>query len=266
MREDYNVHSVEDFESTMTEEVVDAYHAGGHDGLYLKLKRGWRARGVNWIAHLPGLEYLEILGRVADDSLAFSIKSLRELILLTSCRVPVPDVGARGLRRLAMDDRPGKENLSSLNVLEELRIWRFADQDLRVVKPLTSLRKLHLECLKQQCALDDIQSCSRLVDIEILDACVESLTPLSGLRDLRRLWLIGSPKATARSALNLSAIAGLPQLEEVRITYGTVQSVAPMLQAPALRDLRLRGTQILDGSEELLTQLNPSVTVVPPRG
>ena len=65
--------------------------------------------------------------------------------------------------------------------------------------------------------------------------------------------------------LDLSHLAGLHQLEELRITYaGAVQSVRPLLDLPSLRDVRLRGTRILDPDETPLERLRETAEVLGP--
>jgi hypothetical protein len=104
------------------------------------------------------------------------------------------------------------------------------------------------------------------MDLEIVGMCVTSLEPLSHLLSLRRLWLIGDPGTGSDAVLDLSQIAGLQQLEELRLAFsGSVSSVRPLLGMPRLHDIRLRGTGIADGDASPLETLAAAATVVFPK-
>jgi hypothetical protein len=251
VRFDFQVLSVEVETPSWFDDVAAAYAKGGYDGVYLKIGRGVRLRGLAELQALPNLRYLEVLGSVKDDTAAFGLPALQELVLTTRCKVAVPDTPASGLEDVGIDDRPGKENLARLPGLRSLAVWLLRDPDLGFLRRAHRLERLHIEGTGQRLSLEGIEMCTPLEDVEILEVLVDGLRPLSGLSDLRRLWLIGMPDAAGDPALlDLEDLTALHQLEELRITYsGAVRSVQPLTKMPALRDIRLRGTRIADSNE-----------------
>lgn len=102
-------------------------------------------------------------------------------------------------------------------------------------------------------------------EAELLELQVESLEPLGSLQNLLRLWLIGPGETDFSATLSLADLSGLMALRELRITNsGAVQTAEPLLGLPALRDVRLRGTRVLDESVEALQVLSQRARVVGP--
>jgi hypothetical protein len=247
-----------------TDAAPRAYVNGEYNGVYYQFERAVRHTNLNFLRVLPHLRYVEINGRVTDDTAVFGLPNLEELILLTRCRRPIPEIRAP-LKRLAFDDRPGKERLATLSALQGLVVWGWRGQDLQFAAPIGSLEKIKLEATNQLISLNGLQSCRNLAELEILDARAISLVPLRELTHLRVLRLIGSPDIDQEVVLDLSDIAGVAELEDVTITYaGAVKSLKPLLEMPRLREVRLRQTLVLDDDLSPLDRLPEGTTVVGP--
>lgn len=83
MRADYSVLNWRADESIDEHELGRQYQSGEFNGLFLRVSGNARLGSLDFLFSLPELKYLEIEGRVADDSQAFKIAGLRELVLLT---------------------------------------------------------------------------------------------------------------------------------------------------------------------------------------
>lgn len=264
MRDGFRVLSVTADKTNWTEHMVADYLQGGYEGIYIRVGKGDRLDNLVWVRRISGLKYLEVNGRVIDDTDAFRIGSLRELILLTRCTAAVPRITAPGLERLGIDDRPGKSNVAALPNLRALLVWSWVDADLGFLNDVRGITSLHVEGDRGMVSLNGIEECLSLEEIEIVGMRVSSLSPLADLSNLRRLWVIGDTDAQ-NVLLDLHDLGRLSRLEELRLTLaGAVQSVRPLAGLSNLRDIRLRGTRVIAGDEGELRNLGGGPTVVLP--
>ncbi|MER5184755.1 hypothetical protein ABT009_41800 [Streptomyces sp. NPDC002896] len=265
MRADYSVLNWRAEGSIDDRELVRQYQSGEFNGLFLRVSGNARLGSLDFLSSLPELKYLEIEGRVADDSQAFKISGLRELVLLTRGQVAIPAVQNPSLTVLAVDDRAGAIDLAGFPALTGLTLWSSGRNDLGFLGSAPWISSFKLEGVGQILDLRGLENCAKLDDLEILEARIESLAPLQGLQDLRRCWLIGGGESIQPEPLDFSAVSDLNNLEELRVTYGgEARSVAPLLNMGSLRDLRLRGTRIVAGDSDLLSEFPDSVRIVGP--
>jgi hypothetical protein len=265
MRADYSVLNWRSDAPIDEHEIVKQYQSGGFDGLFLRMSGGARLDSLDLLPSLPDLKYLEIEGNVADDSRAFKIPGLRELVLLTKGKVEIPAVQQGSLEVLAIDDRVCEIDLSGFPALTSLTLWSSGRRDLEFLENSPWISSFKLEGVGQVMDLRGLESCVKLADLEILEARIESLSPLRDLQELRRCWLIGGGESMQAAPLDFDSVSVLQNLEELRVTYGgEALSVAPLLNIGSLRDLRLRGTRIVAGDSYLLRELPDSVRVVGP--
>lgn len=241
-----------------------SYRVGGHNGVSLRIANAHRLANVEFIDDFPGLEFIEVMGRVSDDSHVFEVDGVREVVLLTRCRKAIPPHVVPSLEAVGVDCRPGLGHLSSLPGLATLQIWNFRDADLTCLPESRSTSTLRIEAGNQEISLSGIESLPALAELEILQARVASLNPLRNLSKLRRLWLIGDTAGASERTLVLD---DLPRhsLEELRLTYqGSIVSLSAVVDFPRLRDLRLRGTSIADENLDPLVALSERAEVVGP--
>lgn len=265
MRADYNTLIWDVQGSIEFDGLLRSFIEGRCDGIYLRVQRGVEIDDLDFLAELPDLKYVEVNGAVRDDSRAFSLPDVVELILLTRSRIPVPETVSDALESLGVDDRPGTLDLSGLARLRALTLWSFARPDLRFLSGAPNLEWLKLEGLGSAVDLRGIEGCRSLVEAELLELQVESLEPLRSLQNVVRLWLIGPQERQTSEPLSLADLSGLRALRELRIiNSGAVQTAEPLLAMPALQDVRLRGTRVLDGSVEALQALSQRARVVGP--
>lgn len=239
--------------------------SGRHDGIYLRLSGRRRIANLDFIGNLPGLKYLEVLGVVSDDSRAFTVEGLCELVLLTKCQVEIPGSLGASLESVGLDCRPGLSHLSSVPGLRLLQLWNFNAASFADLPESSTLTGLKVEGRRQDISLQGLGSYISLTDLEVLEMQVESLGPLRELTRLKRLWLIGSGSAVPGRSLTLEDLLRDEDLEELRITnHGSIASAEPLLNFPHLRDVRLRGTRIADGNLNPLEVLAARAVVVGP--
>ncbi|WP_125206584.1 MULTISPECIES: hypothetical protein [Isoptericola] len=248
-------------------EIVEQYRSGRFNGLFLRLSRGSRLRNLDFLARMPRIEYLEIEGRVVDDSAAFQVPGLRELVLLTKGEAAIPRGRNSSLSVLAFDDRGDRIDLEGFPSLTGLTIWSSLRRDLDFLGDVTELASFKLEGTGQILDLSGLDRCRKLYELEIVETRAKSLVPLGQLKRLRRCWLVGGGRLVQAEPLDFNDVSGLSGLEELRVTYGgEVRSVAPLLGMSSLRDVRLRGTTVVAGDSILLDEFPDSVTVVGPDG
>ncbi|WP_158694444.1 hypothetical protein [Streptomyces canus] len=265
MRADYSVLNWRADGSIDEHELGRQYHSGEFNGLFLRVSGSARLGSLDFLSSLPDLKYLEIEGRVTDDSQAFEIAGLRELVLLTRGQVAIPAGRNASLTTLAVDDRAGAIDLAGFPALARLTLWSSGRSDLGFLRSAPWISSFKMEGIGQIVDLRGLEDCTKLDDLEILEARVESLAPLRGLQDLRRCWLIGGGESIQPEPLDFNAVSALNNLEELRVTYGgEVRSVAPLLNMGSLRDLRLRGTRVVAGDSGLLGEFPDSVRIVGP--
>jgi hypothetical protein len=241
---------------------------GGCDGVFYQFRSPVRHADVAFLSELPGLRYVEVDGQVSDDTAMFGVSGLEEIILINRCRLPIPEIAAVGMKRLCVfGNRPGLERVSALGNLRDLIIYGWKGEGLRFLAGCKSLKKIRIEAAKQLFSLEGLEGCRQLEEIWLWDGRVGSLAPLCGLRKLKRLWLFGYHRMKQSATLDLSDIADLVQLEELRITFagaGALKSLEPLTRMPRLREVRLRGTFVLDGDLSPLSRLRPGTIVVGP--
>jgi hypothetical protein len=266
MRSDYNVLSARVDAGFSVDQLRDEYiSAVDYSGVYLKVERGFKLDDVQFLEDFPDLRYVELQGKVTDDSWAFRLPETREIILLTRCLVKIPDLAGSKLQRVAIDSRPGLESLAQLTRLGDLTIWLWRGTDFTFLGEQQNLRKLHIEAKRQVTSLDGLDGCPGLEEVELLDVRVTSLAPLGAASGLRRLWILGWHTMSQPVTLYLGDLAGLQELEEIRINHaGHVQSLQPLATFHSLNDFRLRNTEVLDGDLSILSELSKRATVVGP--
>lgn len=264
-RSDYDVLTWQVDTSFDWRELRDAYVSGRYNGVYLRIPNQNRLVDVEFFVNFTGLRYLEVLGAISDDSYAFTIDSLSELVLLTKCRTAIPDNPGSRLEAVGLDYRPGLRNLSRSSSLAILRVWDFTAHSLADLPLPPGLVELKIEGVRQGVSLEGLESCKSLTDVEILEMQIEHLRPLRDLSRIRRLWLIGSTSSVSRYSLTLEDLPFDGNLEELRITnQGSIESAGPLLNFRHLRDVRLRGTRIADGDLGPLEVLASRAVVVGP--
>lgn len=239
---------------------------GGFNGLNIRFIHPAAFKSLDFLLSLEGLQYLEVNGRIRNDVAAFELPELRELTLATRSPRPIPGFASSSLTRLGIDDRDGKDHIATLESLQELAIWLWKGQNLTFLHDAElPLRKLRLEGMKQVAALDGIASCRNLAEVEVREARIESLKPLSGLTALRSVRILPGYRAKGEACLDLSDLTRLKGLEELRLVYaGAIRSLRPLLDLPALRDVRLRGTEITDGDLSPLSSVSARANAVRP--
>lgn len=239
---------------------------GGFNGLNIRFIHPAAFKSLDFLLGMEGLQYLEVNGRIRNDLAAFELPELRELTLATRSPRPIPGFASSSLTRLGIDDRDGKDHIATLERLQELAIWLWKGPDLTFLDDVElPLRKLRLEGKKQLAALDGIAGCRNLAEVEVREARIESLEPLSGLTDLRSLRILSGYRAKGETCLDLSDLTSLKGLEVLNVCdAGAIRSLRPLRDLPALRDVRLGGTEILDGDLSPFSSLSAHATVVGP--
>ncbi len=221
-------------------------NGGLRDARALERVRGlrWLELGgpldVSWVGRLTGLEGLNLTGARGLKSVEAlrTLGGLRSLVLgpgLGEWRDLSPLAQLRGLRRLDVTG-PFVSDLSPLEGLEELR----------------GLRLAQLRGLDDPRAWATLGRLPRLEALTVEGGTVERLSGLEGCRALRSLSL-----RECGALLEVSALGGLPRLEEVNLSgASSLTSLRGLERCPALRrvvakhcpslrDASLRGVEVV---------------------
>jgi hypothetical protein len=241
------------------------YASSGCDGVKYRARRPVAIKAsLDFLHNLQGLRAADIEGRFPDDTPAFGVSTLETLMLHTKCAAPLDLTHFPDLVELGVDHRPNLEAIRGAASLTGLEVWGREGGDLRFLGPKPALKSLRLEGTKNSVgALAGIEDCPALEELTVLDTRLEGIEPLRALRALRRLHITqrGPSEGTP---WDLSALTSSGDLTWLTLTFcGPVESVRPLRQLPALRDVRLRGTTIVDGDIQPLIDLPPEVVVGP---
>jgi hypothetical protein len=202
----------DDREGPWTAGAEELYRSGGYEGLLYHFDRSVKQNDLEFIHRLPGLKYVEIRGRVKDDTAVFAIPTLEDVTLLTRCKRPMNLLKDSRIRRLGVEDRPGLESLANLGLLETLGLYLWRGTDLTFLGDAEKLELLKIEGKGQIISLQGLERCGHLRQLELLDMRVESLAPLRTLRELEWIWLIGDYRIEREPVLDLGDLSELSRL------------------------------------------------------
>jgi len=205
---------------------VERYVAGGYEGLHYRLPRGVTHASLEFLLALPGLRYLSVQGLVTDDSAVNAIESLEHLTLLTRSKVPLAVDRLHGLHHLAVDARQDLTGVRGLIGLQRLYLAGWRGPDLSFLGDKPRLVWLRLDGRPGRLALDGVEGCPGLRELEVLDYRIPSLTPLRGLTALERILLSGPRRVPADNDLDLEDLGGMQNLGSLRlINAGMIRSL-----------------------------------------
>jgi hypothetical protein len=249
-----------------TEADLAGYRANGCNGIWLRFERDvGRQMSLEFVSDLPDLECVDVDGPLRDDTPAFGVPTLKTLLLHTACSLPLDLTTSIGLVELGVDHRSNMESIRGLAALARLEVWAWRGSNLEFLGDKRQLVSLRLEGARRSAptgSLAGIGGCSALEELTVFDAGLDGLEALRGLTEVTRIQITVAPGAGA--PWDLSALESMIKLAYLTLTFcGPLQSLRPLVHLPALRDLRLRGTIIVDGDLSPLLELPPEVVVGP---
>jgi hypothetical protein len=248
-----------------TDSDTEAYASNGCDGVKYRARRPVAMKAsLDFLGDLDGLRAVDLEGRFPDDTPAFAVPTLETLMLHTKCAAPLDLTRLQDLIELGVDHRPNLAAMRDLAAVTGLEVWDWEGGDLRFLGPKPALKSLRLEGAKDSVgSLVGIADCPALEELTVLDTRLEGIEPLRALHALRRIQ-ITQRRPSEGVPWDLTALTGAGELAWLTLTFcGPVESVLPLLELPALRDVRLRGTTIVDGDIQPLIDLPPEVVVGP---
>lgn len=219
-----------------------------------------RVPDVDFAVDLPGLRGLIVDGPVRDDRAAFAAEGLELLALRTRCKLPADLRRLHGLRSLALAWRPGLETMSGLSALETLQLQGFQGDDLSFLGSKPALDFMRLKCVNQQFRLDGIEGAPQLRELWIQDGRLESLHPLGGMTQLRELTVVADFNGI-EGTVSLEPLLSHRDLVWLALSgWERVESLKPIRQLPALRNIGIREMEVVDGDLTPLLDLPPGAT------
>lgn len=248
-----------------SERANDALLSGAADGLVLNYARGFTAASLDFIQPAWKLRRLSLLDRSMTDlePLTRLAPTLEELSVQASTEATLDLDGFDLLRNLAAPWPLIAPTLGRLSTLQGLVTFEgFGEQDLRVLRDHVLLEQLTIKdarCLESLDGVEapdlrvvQLQRAPRLRDISALVGSRDSLTELRlesvpGLKRVDDIGLLRNLRflevGDCAHIDSLAPLSGL-RLLEVLYAWGTTEVVdadlTPLLQLPALRELRMR--------------------------
>lgn len=224
-----------------SERNTTAYTNGRYNAVWYEPHRQSIATDVDFTASLPGLAALHLGGEIVDDSLPDDVQ-VWKLVLESSARNRLHLVQLSGsLVDLTLSWRPGIESVGSLARLRQLTIDNWKAPDLAILSDLTVLSFVRLQMRRGH----------RL-----------AVSGLPGSLELKKLWieggtfeggLLGVPPSIESLVFNgcrnldLSALQGLPRLQELRVeNCQIVPTLESLADHPSLQQVTLWNTAVED--------------------
>jgi hypothetical protein len=242
------------------------YRANSCNGIWLRFERDiGRQMSLEFVNDLPGLECIDIDGPLKDDTPTFGVPTLRTLLLHTACSLPLDLSRPTGLVELGIDHRSNMESIRGLAELARLEVWGWRGGDLEFLGDKRRLVSMRLEGARRPApagSLAGIRRSSALEELTVFDAGLDGLEALRGLTEVTRIQITKAPGSGA--PWDLSALESMTKLAYLTLTFcGPLQSLRPLVRLSALRDLRLRGTVVVDGDLSPLLELPSDVVIGP---
>lgn len=172
------------------------------------------------LSRLPGLNSLSAQWVQIRESIRV-LPGLCDLFLLGYDNEDLDALGSnQQLERLRFKDRPRLRSLNGLAGLPSLRhLGVYLAAHLTDIDALRDLEPSHLEELHlESCPLEDLRPVETARSLRFLNASncgdIASLSPIEDLTQLEVLWLFGTTRIVDS---DLSPVAGLPLLRELRM-------------------------------------------------
>jgi len=193
--------------------------------LELNQAKGWKGEDLSFLAALPDLKVFEIFDfNIRNIEPIHYLHKLRKLGVTSYCSTKIHFSAFSELESCALEWRAKATSLFECATLKELFINRYSGKDTAPFATLVNLESL-----------------------AILNAPVENLHGLSGLKKLRSLRL-----ASLKRLVSLEGIGGLANLEELEIhTCRAIHSINEIGSLLRLKKLNLNN----DGDIESLKPL-----------
>lgn len=202
------------------------YVDGGYNGVLYDFL-GFVRPDLEFLHDLPGLRYVEITGRVRDDTAVFRLPLLEELSLSTGCRRKMDLRGLPRLKRLGLThSRRGLETISAVTGLEDLFMNSWKEPDLCLLAGAPKLRRLSLEGRDGELSLHGLEGCLHLRLLELHRFRYRSFAPLRGLRRLEEVLISGDVRQPDASFVDLSDLADAAGLTRISVNNCHVPSAA----------------------------------------
>lgn len=196
------------------EEYAQHFVKGECTALELNGEKGFDGEDLDFLAEVPMLRELEVVGAVTSDRGVQYCPRLQRLNLNTSSQDRVDFSQFRDLRHVYLGQLRGKESLLGLAALESLYAYGYPYRDLAPLRHLTALQRLELGPARRLDSLEglpgstelrllglyyapqlrfieEIGEMASLTSLEIYGCRkVEDLSPVGRLHRLQRLLLI----------------------------------------------------------------------------
>jgi internalin A len=179
------------------------------------------------LKEMPWLTELTLFGKEVTPAVLAGLTALPKLESLTLNDYPASDLSAlkplTGLRDLGVYKPTSLTDLSALESLPRLERLSLCDASLDDVKLAT------------------LGSLPNLAMVKLWSNAITTLKPLEASTKIKRLYCDYNPQLR-----DISAVARMPELDQVGLDGTPVSDLAPFKNCPKLCVLVLRGTQVTD--------------------
>ena len=247
-------------EAPWSAEDAKLYRTTDRNACDFRTKTKRAASSLRFLTDLDPLLGLTLQGGFREDAVVFGLTHLRCLILMNRAEGQL-DLGTLpDLEVLALDNRPGLEQISNCPSLKSFVVWSWRGTDMAAMRAAPALEHLKLEGKGQDFSFDGLQGAQSLRACQLFDVCPIDLSALAPLTQLQFLRVV-APRIGSKHQLDLSPLASLTSLVWLTLDYcGSIPSLAPLRQLPSLAGVSIVGTDVRDGDLRPLLDLPPGAT------
>lgn len=236
------------------------YLEGGFNGLVLP-SRSWRPADLEFLRDLPGLELFSLTSSLKRDTAAFEIETLRKLTLVTGSKAAVAMVPQAAMETVCLTHRPGLDIGGKWPSIKWLRIGMWLGADYSLLANAGVLEELRVEARRQAGSLEGLEALSRLRVLRTVNYSIGSLAPLAGLTQLEEVRLMAAHPCPPHGRFDLSALRS-PMLRSLWVSNcAEFLHLEVLGQLPRLREVRFVECRLSQADRRLLAMLPPSVSV-----
>jgi len=219
----------------MTPDDTRRLAGAGYEGVLLDHGAGDAASDLRWIADVPSLRFVEVTGKIATPSLAvLEGTSVRSLIVSTNQARPVPTEDLHWAEHIHSESFDfAADGWVGLPRLGNLVLGRVAGETVTAGDGCAALTSLTLQGKGQTFLFEWESPPAKLERMHLIRLRCREVTAVSACRALRSLHIDNSAVLTGGEVLDVSPLAGLPDLDSLGIAENL-----PMRGVPRLLESR----------------------------
>ena len=236
-------------------EYVEFFASQGFTCLWLNQSLGFTGRRLDFLASIPNLHHLNVLGGVFDDDSGIeACGELRTLELTSNARNKLRLSHLSDLRSVFISRMPGRDDILESASIRQLYIYGYKEADLSSFKQMAALDDLEVGPARRLVDLTgpvqlrrlavsyapqliDISAVSEMEELRTLEfaACrrIDSIEPLRRLGKLNKLGIVDCGRVASLEPIAGRPLQTLYLVGDTKIIDGRIR---PFIEQRAMRD------------------------------